>query len=139
MDLIHPASKADVLDAVRDANASSRRLLPVGGRRHLDKGNPTEIDAELWTTQLDRLGRCRLRDLGYPRGERRGHAPIAEAGEIAAQRGRHLVLVALLLHPPGGFPAAASTPSRSRPGPSQRHAAIVPRPSSSVGTIVNAR
>ena len=55
MDLIHPASKADVLDAVRDANASSRRLLPVGGRRHLDKGNPTEIDAELWTTQLDRL------------------------------------------------------------------------------------
>ena len=55
MDLIHPASKADVVDAVRDANASSRRLLPVGGRRHLDKGNPTEIDAELWTTQLDRL------------------------------------------------------------------------------------
>jgi glycolate oxidase FAD binding subunit len=55
MDLIHPASKADVVDAVRDANARYRRLLVVGGRRHLDKGNPSEVDAELWTTQLDRL------------------------------------------------------------------------------------
>jgi len=55
MDLIHPASKADVVDAVRDANDSKRRLLVVGGRRHLDKGNPSEVDAELWTTQLDRL------------------------------------------------------------------------------------
>ena len=55
MDLIHPASKADVVDAVGDANASARRLLVVGGRRHLDKGNPSEVDAELWTTQLDRL------------------------------------------------------------------------------------
>jgi glycolate dehydrogenase FAD-binding subunit len=55
MDLIHPASRADVVDAVRDANASARRMLVVGGRRHLDKGNPSEVDAELWTTQLDRL------------------------------------------------------------------------------------
>lgn len=55
MDLIHPASKADVVDAVRDANASNRRLLVVGGRRHLDKGNASDVDAELWTTQLDRL------------------------------------------------------------------------------------
>ena len=55
MDLIHPSSKADVVDAIRDANATARRLLVVGGRRHLDKGNPSEIDAELWTTQLDRL------------------------------------------------------------------------------------
>lgn len=55
MDLIHPASKADVVGAVRDANASARRLLVVGGRRHIDKGNPANVDAELWTTQLDRL------------------------------------------------------------------------------------
>jgi glycolate oxidase FAD binding subunit len=55
MDLIHPASRADVVDAVGDANTSARRLLVVGGRRHLDKGNPSEVDAELWTTQLDRL------------------------------------------------------------------------------------
>ena len=25
----------------------------VVGRRHLDKGNPSEVDVELWTTQLD--------------------------------------------------------------------------------------
>ena len=55
MDLIHPSSKADVVEAVHDANATARRLLVVGGRRHLDKGNPSEVDAELWTTHLDRL------------------------------------------------------------------------------------
>ena len=55
MDLIHPATKADVVEAIREANATPHRLLVVGGRRHLDKGNPAEIDAELWTTQLDRL------------------------------------------------------------------------------------
>ena len=52
MDLIHPASKRDVVDAVRDANAGVRRLLAIGGRQHADKGNPCEVDAELWTTQL---------------------------------------------------------------------------------------
>ena len=28
-------------------------MLVVGGRQHVDKGNPSEIDAELWTTLLD--------------------------------------------------------------------------------------
>ena len=28
-------------------------VLPVGGRRHIDKGNPCDVDAELWTTLLD--------------------------------------------------------------------------------------
>jgi glycolate oxidase FAD binding subunit len=55
VDLIHPSSKANVVEAIRDANATARRLLVVGGRRHLDKGNPSQVDAELWTTQLDRL------------------------------------------------------------------------------------
>ena len=55
MDLIHPTSRAGVVEAIRDANATARRLLVVGGRRHVDKGNPAEVDAELWTTQLDRL------------------------------------------------------------------------------------
>lgn len=30
-------------------------MLVVGGRQHLDKGNPSDVDAELWTTQLDAL------------------------------------------------------------------------------------
>jgi glycolate oxidase FAD binding subunit len=54
MELIHPHTKADVVEAVREANASALRLLVVGGRRHADKGNPCQVDAELWTTQLDR-------------------------------------------------------------------------------------
>ncbi|MEX0989085.1 MAG: FAD-binding protein [Actinomycetota bacterium] len=54
-ELLHPASKGDVVEAVRGAAADRRRLLVAGGRRHIDKGNPAEIDAELWTTQLDAI------------------------------------------------------------------------------------
>ncbi len=53
MDLIHPHAAHDVQEAIRDAAAQGRRLLMVGGRQHLDKGNPTEVDAEMWTTLLD--------------------------------------------------------------------------------------
>jgi glycolate dehydrogenase FAD-binding subunit len=55
MELIHPYTKGDLVEAVREANERSERLLVVGGRQHMDKGNPCEVDAELWTTQLDRL------------------------------------------------------------------------------------
>jgi glycolate oxidase FAD binding subunit len=55
VDLIHPPSKADLVEDVRRTNAEGRRLLVVGGRRHVDKGEPVEVDAELWTTQLDGL------------------------------------------------------------------------------------
>jgi glycolate oxidase FAD binding subunit len=55
VDLIHPSSTAELVDLVRDANDRLIRLLVVGGRRHIDKGNPSDVDAELWTTQLDRL------------------------------------------------------------------------------------
>jgi len=55
MDLIHPHAKADVVDALAEANAKHERLLVVGGRRHIDKGEPCEVDGELWTTMLDRL------------------------------------------------------------------------------------
>jgi glycolate oxidase FAD binding subunit len=52
-ELLHPRTPGDVVEIVRDAGSTGTRLLTVGGRRHMDKGNPTEIDAELWTTQLD--------------------------------------------------------------------------------------
>ncbi|MEO8476126.1 MAG: FAD-binding protein [Actinomycetota bacterium] len=55
MDLIHPHTKADVAEALREASAAGTRVLPVGGRRHMDRGNPTEVDAELWTTMLDQV------------------------------------------------------------------------------------
>ena len=53
MDLIHPHSKRDVIDALRTASDAETRVLTVGGRQHIDKGNPSEVDAELWTTLLD--------------------------------------------------------------------------------------
>ncbi len=55
MDLIHPRSKGDVVEAIRDASRGGVRILVAAGRQHLDKGNPSEVDAELWTTQLDRI------------------------------------------------------------------------------------
>jgi glycolate oxidase FAD binding subunit len=55
MDLIHPHTKADVVDALAEASAKRQRLLVVGGRQHIDKGEPCDVDGELWTTQLDRL------------------------------------------------------------------------------------
>ncbi|MEP6759059.1 MAG: FAD-binding protein [Actinomycetota bacterium] len=54
MDLIHPRNAADVVDALRAASANGTRLLVVGGRTHMDKGNPSELDGELWTSGLDR-------------------------------------------------------------------------------------
>ena len=55
VDLIHPHAKQDVEDAVRDAAAARSRLLVIGGRTHMDRGNPTDVDAELWTTMLDEV------------------------------------------------------------------------------------
>ena len=54
MDLIHPASRAEVAAALRDASADGRRVQLVGGRTHMDRAAIREADAELWTTQLDR-------------------------------------------------------------------------------------
>ena len=53
MDLIHPHSKHDTAEALRECSAAGIRVLVVGGRQHIDRGNPCEVDAELWTTQLD--------------------------------------------------------------------------------------
>jgi glycolate oxidase FAD binding subunit len=53
VEVLHPHSARDVQELLHDASAAGTRILPVGGRRHLDKGNPCEVDAELWTTYLD--------------------------------------------------------------------------------------
>jgi glycolate oxidase FAD binding subunit len=52
---IHPTTVGDLADALRTASRTGRRILVVGGRLHMDRGNPSEVDAELWTTQLDRV------------------------------------------------------------------------------------
>jgi glycolate oxidase FAD binding subunit len=53
VDLIHPASAAEVGGALRSASAAGRRVGIVGGRTHADRSPPRAVDAELWTTQLD--------------------------------------------------------------------------------------
>lgn len=55
MDLIHPRTVGDVVRALGEASVRRRSVLIVGGRSHIDKGNPSEVDAELWTTQLDQV------------------------------------------------------------------------------------
>jgi glycolate oxidase FAD binding subunit len=55
VDLIHPHTKADVADVLREATAHGTRVLIVGGRTHMDRGNPCEVDAEMWITQLDQV------------------------------------------------------------------------------------
>jgi glycolate oxidase FAD binding subunit len=53
VDLIHPHAKRDVADALRSASVAGTRVLVVGGRQHIDKGNPCSVDVELWTTLLN--------------------------------------------------------------------------------------
>jgi glycolate oxidase FAD binding subunit len=55
VDLIHPHARHDVVEAMRDAATARRRLLVVGGRTHMARGNPSDVDAELWTTMLDEV------------------------------------------------------------------------------------
>jgi glycolate oxidase FAD binding subunit len=54
VDLIHPHSASDVADAMRAASADGTRILVIGGRQHIDRAHAGEVDAELWTTLLDR-------------------------------------------------------------------------------------
>jgi glycolate oxidase FAD binding subunit len=55
MDLIEPRSKTEVREALRGASADGARISIVGGRAHLDKGNPSEVDVEVGTSGLDRV------------------------------------------------------------------------------------
>lgn len=115
MDLIHPYSKGDVVEALRGASADGRRMLAVGGRTHFDKGNPSEVDAELWTTQLDRV-------VAYDPAEM---ITVVEAGirvgtldRILADGGQEWPSDAPAEATVGGVIAAAATsPRRLRVGP----------------------
>jgi glycolate oxidase FAD binding subunit len=57
VDLIHPHSVEAAASALVEASRLGTRVLVVGGRTQMDRGNPTEVDAELWTTLLDRVVR----------------------------------------------------------------------------------
>ena len=94
MDLIHPHSIRDVQEALRTASHDGTKVLVVGGRTHIDKGNPTEVDAELWTTLLDDIvaydpaemlavvdAGMRLRDLRLLLAEGEQEWPIDESDD----------------------------------------------------------
>lgn len=55
MDLIHPRTVADVAEVLGRASTDRRRVLVVGGRSHIDKGNAADVETEVWTTQLDQI------------------------------------------------------------------------------------
>jgi len=57
VDLIHPHTAEEAASALGEASRTGRPVMIVGGRTHADRGNPTQVDAELWTTQLDGIVR----------------------------------------------------------------------------------
>jgi glycolate oxidase FAD binding subunit len=52
---MHPHSAEAVAVSLSQASDAGARVLIVGGRTEMDRGNPSEVDAELWTTLLDRI------------------------------------------------------------------------------------
>lgn len=114
MDLIEPRAREELAAALRDASRDGRRLLVVGGRTHLDKGNPTAVDAELSTAGLDRLVAYEPADM----------VCVVEAGmrfgdldRALADRGQEWAVDARPEATVGGIIAAApSSPRRLRVG-----------------------
>lgn len=115
MDLTHPMDKFEVADVLAMATADRQRILVVGGRTHADKGNPCDVDAELWTTQLDGL-------VSYEPAEM---IVVAEAGmrvgeldRILAEGGQEWPSDAPPEATVGGvIAAAANSPRRLKVGP----------------------
>jgi glycolate oxidase FAD binding subunit len=115
VDLIHPMDKVEVAEALRQATADGRRLLVVGGRTHIDKGEPCAVDAELWTTQLDSL-------VAYEPAEMiavvEGGMRVGELDRILADGAQEWPSDAPTSATVGGVIAAAATsPRRLRMGP----------------------
>ncbi len=115
MDLIEPGSKDEVQDAFRDASERGRSVSIVGGRTHMDKGNPTEVDIELAMGGLDRV-------IAYDPAEM---LAVVEAGmrvgdlrRVLAERGQEWPAGASDDATVGGTIATApSSPRRLRMGP----------------------
>ncbi len=111
---LHPHTKGDVAAMLREASARGTRILLAGGHRHLDKGNPCEVDAELWTTQLDRLVAYEPADMVavVEAGMR-----VGELARILAERGQEWPVDQPADATVGGVIAAgASSPRRLRVG-----------------------
>jgi glycolate oxidase FAD binding subunit len=114
VDLIHPHTPADTADALREASERGTRLLIVGGRTHMDRGNPSELDAELWTTQMDQV-------VAYEPAEMlavvEGGMRCGDLARILAEHGQEWPVDADAESTVGGVIAAGvSSPRRARVG-----------------------
>jgi glycolate oxidase FAD binding subunit len=115
VDLIAPRSREEVEAALATARDGGRPLLVVGGRTHLDKGNPSPVEAELDLTGLDRLVEHHPAEM----------LVVVEAGMrcgrlagLLAERGQEWPVDAPAESTVGGVIAsAASSPRRLRVGP----------------------
>jgi glycolate oxidase FAD binding subunit len=115
VDLIATSSKEEVVGALRSASERRARVAIVGGRTHVDKGNPCEVDQELSTAQLDRI-------VAYDPAEM---LAVVEAGmrvgtlrQVLAEGGQEWPADAPDDATVGGTIAvAASSPRRLRMGP----------------------
>ena len=115
MDLIRPYSPEELAGVIAEARRARRRLLVVGGRTHLDKGNPSRVDAELSVGALDRLVAWQPEEM----------VAVVEAGmpcgrldELLAEHGQEWPVDAPPQATVGGvIAAAASSPRRLRVGP----------------------
>jgi glycolate oxidase FAD binding subunit len=115
MDLIAAASRDQVAEALAAATAGRRRLLPVGGRTHLDKGNPAPVDAELELAGLDEL-------VDYHPAEMiavvQAGMPCSRLDRLLAEHGQEWPVDAPEPATVGGvIAAAASSPRRLAVGP----------------------
>jgi glycolate oxidase FAD binding subunit len=55
MEVLHPNTKGDVAEMLAALSTAGTSTLIVGGRRDMGRVSPRPVDAELWTTQLDRV------------------------------------------------------------------------------------
>jgi glycolate oxidase FAD binding subunit len=115
VDTLTPGSRAELIDVLRAASADGRRLLPVGGRTHIDRGNPTDVDAEVSVRRLSSL-------LSYDPAELvatvEAGMTCAELDAVLAEHGQEWPVDADPTATIGGVVAAgASSPRRLRVGP----------------------
>jgi len=114
VDAFHPYEKGEVVQILRSAARDHRRILVVGGRQHMDKGEPTEVDAELWTRQLDGLISYEPAEMVAVVG---GGMRVGELQRILAEGGQEWPVDAPAEATVGGVIAAgASSPRRMRVG-----------------------
>jgi glycolate oxidase FAD binding subunit len=115
VETLTPSSEAELIAIVRAASADRLRLLPVGGRTHLDKGNPTEVDAEVSVRRLSRLWSYEPAELVATVG---AGMTCGELEAILAEHGQEWPVDGDPAATVGGMVAAGATsPRRLRVGP----------------------